>query len=136
MMARILSLTVIALVLGSSPVLSADDFTGQWKNVNDKTSGLTRLEISKNGNVWTIQSWGAGAGGEIDQGKATLHLFGDSVADATMKYGFASWDFKFKDTHLTLRLEDSELAVEDFNVFKDNSGRSNYRSTYKFKKAK
>jgi hypothetical protein len=53
-----------------------------------------------------------------------------------MKYGIASWDHKFKETHLTLRLAKGELVVEDFNVFKDDSSRSNYRMTYKFKKGK
>ena len=67
---------------------------------------------------------------------AALHLLADTVCDTEMKYGIAFWDHKFKDTHVTLRLEKDELIVEDFNVFKDDSGRSNYRTVYKFKKAK
>ena len=55
---------------------------------------------------------------------------------ASLKYGFASWDHKFADTHLTLRLEKGELVVESYTVFKDKSGRSNYRSKATFKKAK
>jgi len=65
-----------------------------------------------------------------------LHLLGDSVEATEMKYGIASWDHKFKDMHLTIRLEKGELVVEDFNVFKDDSGRSNYKSVYKLKKGK
>jgi hypothetical protein len=135
-MARVLSLSVIVLVLSPSLFVAGDDFAGKWVNVDDKTGGLPRLEISKKDKAWTIQAWGAGGGGEIDQGKVTLHLLGDNVGDTTMKYGIASWDHKFKQTHLTLRLENGELVVEDFNVFKDDSGRSNYRSTYKLKKGK
>jgi hypothetical protein len=40
------------------------------------------------------------------------------------------------DTYLTLRIEKDRLIVEDFNIFKDSSSRSNYRSRYEFKKAK
>ena len=135
-MARVFFLSVLALFLGSSLAVADEDFTGKWGNVDDKTGGLTRLEISTKGKPWTIQAWGAAGGGEIDQGKVTLHLLGDTVGDTKMKYGIASWDHKFKETHLTLRLEKGELVVEDFNVFKDDSGRSNYRLQYKFKKVK
>lgn len=61
--------------------------------------------------------------------------FVNAWAGATeMKYGTASWDHKFKDTHLTIRQEKGELVVEEFNVYKDDSGRSNYTEVYKFKK--
>ncbi len=135
-MIRVLTLSVIALLLNSSFATAGDDFVGKWVNTDEKTGGLTRLEISKKDKGWTVQAWGAGGGGEIDQGKATLHLLGDSAVATEMKYGIASWDHKFKDTHLTVRLEKGELFVEDFNVFKDDSGRSNYKSVFKFKKGK
>ena len=50
--------------------------------------------------------------------------------------GIASWDHGFVETHLTLRLVGDELIAAEFNVFKDDSGRSNYRARYKFKKVK
>ena len=133
-MTRVFSLSVIALAFSPSLLVAGEDFVGKWVNTDDKTGGLTRLEISKKDKGWAIQAWGAGGGGEIDQGNVTLHLLGDTAGDTEMKYGIASWDHKFKETHLTLRLEKGELVVEDFNVFKDDSGRSNYRMTYKFKK--
>lgn len=142
-MIRILLLAVMVVVAGSPLVFAGDDFAGKWMNKDDKSGGLTRLEISKNGKAWTIQVWGAGiqereAGGgdEIDQGKVTLNLLGDSVGDTEMKYGIASWNHKFKDTHLTLRLEKGELVVEVYDVFKDTSARANYRSKGMFKKSK
>ncbi len=133
-MTHVLSLSVIALVLGSSSVVADEAFEGKWVNVDDMTRGLTRLEISKKDKAWAIQAWGATMPVESDIGKVTLHVLGDSVGDKKMKYGFASWDKKFADTHLTLRLEQDELVVETFTVFKDESGRSNYRKVEKFKK--
>lgn len=135
-MIRNLSLSVIALCLVSSLAAAGDDFAGKWINTDEKTSGLTRIEIDVQDGKWTIAAWGAGGGGagEIDQGKVTLHRLGDSVNDQEKKYGFASWDHEFADTTLTLRLEKGELVVESFTVFKDNSGRSNYKSVFKFKR--
>ncbi len=92
------------------------------------------MEISKKDKGWTIQAWGAGEGGEVDRGKVALHLLGDAADDTEMKSGIASWDHKSKETHFTLRLEKGELIVEDFNVFKDDSGQTNYRKTHKLKK--
>ena len=134
-MTRVLMLSMIVLALGASHVL-ADDFEGKWVNVNDKTGGLTRLEVSKKDKGWEIQTWAAAKPMERELGKATLHLLADSVGEKQMKYGFASRDSKFADTHLTLRLENGELVVESFTVFKDGSGRSNYRKVEKFKAVK
>ena len=77
---------------------------------------------------------GAAGGGEIDQGKVTLSLLGNSAGAREMKYGLASWDHKFVDTYLTLHWEKDRLIVERFDIFKDKSGRSNYRKRSEFKK--
>jgi hypothetical protein len=134
-MIRVLSLAVISLVVGSSAVSAGDDFAGKWVAADDKSGGFTHVEINKKDKTWTVQAWGAGGGGEIDQGKVTLFLLGDSAGDTEMKYGIASWDHKFKETHLTLRLEKGKLVAETYDVFKDNSGRSNYRSKGTLKKS-
>lgn len=116
-------------------------FAGRWVNVDDQTGGLTRIEIVNTNKGWTIQAWaprarGAGGRSEIDWGKVALRLLGNSVGAREMKYGFASWDHTFKDAHLTLRLEQERLIVENFSLFKDNSDRSNYLTRYEFKKSR
>jgi uncharacterized protein (TIGR02996 family) len=130
---------------------------GTWGASDDRTEGLLRLDIGTEGQTWTIRAWtecdvrneevhrleAAAASGPdhmplpfVPPALATLHLLADDVCDAEMRYGIASWDHGFMNTHLTLRLEGDELIAEDFNVFKDHSGRSNYRGQYKFKKVK
>ena len=129
--------------------------TGTWGASDDRTEGLLRLEISTEGKTWTIRAWSecevryeaarrASADALSDPDPppydppplATLHLLADTISDTEMKYGIAFWDYEFKETHLTLRLEGDELIAEDFNVFKDDSGRSNYLMQSKFKKVK
>src|SRR5262249_20591379 len=128
--------------------------TGTWGASDGRTEGLLRLEIGTEGKRWTIRAWSecevryeaarrasADAVSDPDHPPpydppplATLHLLADTVCDTEMKYGIAFWDYGLKETHLTLRLEEDELIAEDFNVFKDDSGRSNYRTQYKFTK--
>jgi len=156
-MSSLVFLALFALLLGSLRVVAVGAFTGTWCNVDNPPVGLARLEISTEGNTGTIRVWtdcdiryeevvrlSAGTGCHIDHPQepaapsalATLHLLADDVCDAEMRYGIASWDHGFVETHLTLRLEGDELIAENFSVFKDDSGRSNYRTINKFKKVK
>jgi hypothetical protein len=156
-MAALAVLALLALLLASMRAVVDGAFTGTWCNVEDPPVGLGRLEISTEGKIGTIRVWtdcdlryeevvrlSANTGCHVEYPQepaapsavATLHLLADDVCDAEMRYGIASWDHGFVETHLTLRLEGDELIAEDFNVFKDDSGRSNYRARYKFKKVK
>jgi hypothetical protein len=112
-------------------------FVGDWVNVDNATRGTKRLAISKEGESWFIQTWGSGMKDgkpEIPHTKVSLFLLGDSVTGKSLPYGFASWDNGFADRHLTLRLDNEQLIVEHFTLFKDQSKRSNYRSVMKFQK--
>jgi uncharacterized protein (TIGR02996 family) len=136
--------------------LAADVFRGRWVILGGDRSGWVRLDINKHGNAWSIQTWADSdvhyeaswhedvvryAGDEdhlpgpfVPPPQATIYLLADTVCDTEMRYGFASWDHGFADEHLTLRHEGDVLIAESFTVFKDDSGRSNYRAQYKFRK--
>ena len=51
-----------------------------------------------------------------------------------MVIGFATWDHRFADTYLTLRVENERIVGESYTLFKDKSDRPHYRSHYEFKK--
>ena len=105
---------------------------GEWANAS---SGL-KLKITQDAKSSSIEAWAAGGGGttEIPWGKTPLDRLGDNVAATNLPYGFATWDHGFKLTHLTARLDGDQLVVETFSVFKDGSGRSNYRTVEKLSK--
>jgi hypothetical protein len=134
-MNRMILLSWVSLLLSAVSSVADDAFVGEWINVDDKTNNLTRIEIAKTGEDLTIRAWGAARGGEIDQGTVKMNLLADSAGSTEMKFGYASFDHKFVESHVTFRLDKPWLmSVEDFNIFKDNSGRSNYRMRGDFKK--
>jgi len=135
-MTRIVSLSMLALLLGSSLSVAADPFAGKWVNTDEKTDSITRLQIKAEGDSWVIQAWGKCHPTDCDWGKAPLHVLGDSPGDKEMKYGLAHWDHKFADAYITLHFEKGELVPETYEVYKDKSGRSNFRHKESFKKGK
>ncbi len=128
--------SLIVLMVAPGAALAAEPFVGKWVNVDDQTKGFTRLEITKTKDGLFLRAWGAiGVGGENDLGKVPLKPLSDSVGSREMKYGYAEWKYDFKDTHVTLDLEKPWLlTLDDFNIFKDNSDRSDYRMRWQFKR--
>jgi hypothetical protein len=112
------------------------DLEGAWVNADPAGSGLNRLKIAKDANGWSIEAWAPGGGNtqDIPWGPTPLDRLGESVAATSLPFAFATWDFGFKVTHLTARAEKDRLVVETFHVFKDKSGRSNYRMVGSFTK--
>lgn len=108
-------------------------FAGDWVTTANSNPGITRLSINQNNEgQWSIRAWGACHPTDCDWGTTSIHLLGESVSDNSFPYGFASWDHGFKSAHFTLRIEKDELVVESYDIFKDNSGRTNYRRLERF----
>jgi hypothetical protein len=162
---RIATAAVILLSLSTGALGETHQLAGQWVNVDTDNRGLTRIDIYEQEGGWKIRAWAPAGDAEHDLGQATLAVLGDSVScfqcsdpsvtslsiatnisaqknertslgSPAMSYGFAHWEYAFKDTYLTVRRHKDILVVEDFNIFKDGSGRTNYRSICKFKNAK
>ncbi len=126
---------------GQAGKKAEDTFPGEWVWAEGQVGGLIRLLITKTDDGWTIQAWAEVKDGEKDQGKTGLTLLrdyeakGDTHEEKTMnKYGFAVWDHGFAKSHVTLRVENDRLLLEEYRVFTDKSGRPNYRCRYQFKK--
>jgi uncharacterized protein (TIGR02996 family) len=136
--------------------LTHHDFVGTWTNIDEQTDGWARLDISAAGKTGTIRAWTdydiryyeeelrlSAETHDPDHHPppvppplGTLHLLADSVCDTDLKYGIAFWDCGYVERHMTLRLEGDELVAEEFSVFKDDSGRSNYCWQARFRKIK
>jgi len=137
---RLMLVSAYFLVFDVSPgaaqgPLPQQGLVGEWVNTNPKTRALRRLVVSRQGEGWSIAAWGhAAIDGEIAWEKVKLTLLGEDIETKALPYGFATWEFGWNTTHLILRVAKEELVVERLTIFKDKSGRSNYRMVEKFKK--
>jgi hypothetical protein len=115
----------------SDIVIPIDPWVGTWDN-NDPAGGLTKLQISKGGDGgYDVQAWGNCIPTDCDWGKTDLNVLGTSVGDPTATdYAVGTWEHGFKDATITVDRLGSGFVVDIHNLFRDDSGRSNYRMRY------
>jgi hypothetical protein len=133
-MTHLKALFIVFILALPAAVCGDDLFVGHWANVDKGTRarGLSKIVVTSKDQGGLIQVWADND--RNDLGKTKLHLLGDSVGAMKMNYGFASWDSGFAVRYLTLRKEKDKLIVENFRIYKDKSGRSNFRTRFEFKK--
>lgn len=112
----------------SSGTLSLKDLLGKWNNCDRNTRSIVRVVLGTKGSTLTVQGFGACTPTPCDWGVVAGIAYGDSVV-ATVAIAFtARFDFTFKETIMTGRLDNGTLIVETYDKFKDGSGRANYYS--------
>lgn len=102
------------------------ELTGLWKNTNRATRVIRELTLTKNGDVYELRAFGAGA--PRDWGKVSVIPHAGGV-DAHDPAGFlAVYDFDFMQMFLAANMNKGLLIIASYNMFRDGSGRSNYFS--------
>ena len=117
-------------VLDDWVVFPGDPLTGKWTNNSPWSSGLTEVEISKDGDDYHISAKGACFPKDCEWASVDLHAVGTSVEDTTPDFAIGKWDFDFKETTVTVEIVDHGLVVDLYSVFKDDSGRLPYHDSY------
>jgi hypothetical protein len=121
---------------GSEPVVAHAPQTleGDW--AVPEAGRVMRLTRTNDGKSCSIE-WLPGFTNDSEKGfKPTrFDLLGDKGGATELPYGFAMWDHGFKTEYFTARLENGELVLESYSIFKDGSGRSNYHGNRKYKRA-
>jgi hypothetical protein len=81
---------------------------------------VMRLTKTNDGRSCSIE-WLPGFPNDSEKGfKPTrFDLLGDNVGATELPYGFAMWDHGFKTEYFTARLENDELVLESYSIFKD-----------------
>ena len=105
----------------------AQDLAGEWVTTNPRTRGLTRIVITKGESGWAAQTFGRCHPNDCDWGWVTLHPIGASVEDHSFYSGFAVWDAGFATKFVTMVKTAETLTVEVVTIFRDRSGRANFR---------
>jgi hypothetical protein len=109
-------------------VPSIERTVGMWVNVDNRTRGVTRTLITRDGKGLWIETWGA---------CGSLQAPVESVLGkvALGRRGEARWDHGFKLTHSKVSIKQGQLVMEEFNEFKDGTNRD-YRARYVFQRVK
>jgi len=109
-----------------SEELPQNHFVGSWSNVDKNTQCHIRIKISKDDKSFQVCVLYKCSPPNWSQ-QTTLHLLGPNAGATAKDYGFASWNDVFADAHIVMHLENDKLMVELYRLFKDDSGRSDYR---------
>jgi hypothetical protein len=119
-----------------SPAMAAPaDFIGTWVNKDANTRGVTRLVItSAGGNKLNIQVFGQCHPTDCDWGTTSLVTYGLNVQDSDHKYATANYNKNFANSFLTLSAASTEVMLQGYTQFVDNSGRQNYYSREYFQR--
>ena len=130
--------TAIALLLSiaCTCIASAGPLDGTWINTDQNTRSIPKIRIvstAKDGPQ--MEWWGRTHPQDSKYGPLKLYLLGDSAADRSPdKHAYAREDSGFADKIFFITTSGDQLVVESLTVFKDKSGRTNYRQRLTFKK--
>ncbi len=110
--------------------IATDPLVGKWVHANAFTPGVTEIEITKNGDNYEIDAKGSCVPTDCDWGETDLYALGTSISDDSPDYAYGEWDHGFKETSVTVDIEDNGLSVRMYHVYKDGSGRENFYDEY------
>jgi hypothetical protein len=126
---------LLVMFIALSGYASMDQFAGRWTNVDPNTRGITTMEIGVTGASASVHAWGKCTPTDCDWGSVSSYAFAPDVSSDIAGQAMAMmavFDAGFSDTTLFIKPVGNGLSVQSFTHFKDNSGRSNYVSTYSF----
>jgi len=126
----------LLLALSRSSYAVLDEFEGKWRNADEKTSGLTTLEISLAGDHVKVHAWGRCHPTDCDWQSVDATAFARHVRSALPRDAqtlLAVFKTSFSESILVIdAAEWGKLRVELLTRFTDQSGRSAYSAIYTF----
>ncbi len=129
-------LALMFLLCHSQSFAAINQFTGNWKNADPNTRGLTTLVISGTGNNLRLHAWGKCHPQDCDWGEVQAFAYAPNVSsplDASAQAVTAVFSTGFSQTLVIVRpFGLNRLRAEVYTRFTDGSNRSNYSETYTF----
>lgn len=109
----------------STSNMAVGELLGTWTNQDGNTSGMTKLIITKvDDNTVGMQGFGKCSPNDCNWGTITTTL--------SQPYTMGVYQFGFKHTRISVRRAGSELQVQTFDHYTDQSGRQDRTSQYTF----
>ena len=117
-----------ALADPATRILNAGKLIGRWLNTDRETQGLSEIVITQDGDEFDVSAIGVGPDGPIEWSAANARVLANLEEEAGQKAIAltARFDFHFMTAETYLRVNKGVLVIVLFNVFRDQSGRSNY----------
>jgi len=132
-----LAAVLLLLLTATGGLASVNQFAGTWNNVDPNTGGITKLEIATMGASAKVHAWGSCHPTDCDWGTVQAQAFAPDVSTDVASSAdtlIAIYDSGFSKTTLVIKPAGNRLSVDAYDRFTDNSGRSNYMSSYTFQK--
>lgn len=130
--------SLLLLISLSTCSASLAQFAGDWNNVDPNTGGITKLSIAISGASANVHAWGKCHPTDCDWGSVNAFAFAPDVSSDPVSQAqalMATFVTSFSETTLFINAQGSQLIVQSYTRFIDNSGRSNYGSSDVFKKS-
>jgi hypothetical protein len=128
--------TLAVLAVCATAQASLNQFAGAWRNSDENTSGVTRLDIRVTGASVSVQAWGKCHPEDCDWGRVAATAYGPNVSadlQASAQSLAATFQTNFSQTIMILEAAPmGRLRAQVLTRFTDNSGRKNYRELYSF----
>jgi hypothetical protein len=117
-----------ALTDPSTRTLKTDRLTGRWVNTNPDTPGIVECVIKQDGDVFTVDIFGAGHDGLIHWPTCRTEPLANLEEEAGQRTFAlsASFDFGFMTAETYIRVNKGVLVIVLFASFRDGSNRSDY----------
>ena len=108
--------------------LNAANLIGRWLNTDPATKGIAEIEIEQSGEQFYVSAVGAGSHGPISWPRTSAQALANLEEEAGQRSIALAvdFDFGFMKAETYLRANKGVLVIVLFNVFLDQSGRSNY----------
>jgi hypothetical protein len=137
--ATLLLIVIAGLLVPSVANARLEQFAGVWRNTDADTRGLTQLNIRTSGDTVTVQAWGQCHPDDCDWGRVQAYAYGPNVSADIRNTALsisAEYRSSFKKSLLIIRRSGADLLeVIVFTRFTDESNRSNFMNTYRFRRA-
>lgn len=117
-----------ALTDPATRTLSAEKLVGRWVNTDPQTKGIREIVVEQEGDGFFVSAVGVGESGPIEWPKTEAVALANLEEEAGQRALAlsADFDFGFMRAETYLRVNKGVLVIVLFNVFTDDSGRSNY----------
>lgn len=130
-------LTVVLICSATSLAFGQlNQFTGNWKNINANTGGVTKLAIAAAGNAVTVHAWGKCHPTDCDWDAVPAYAYASTVQDnlsAQARALSAVFRTGFSETLMAIQpAAPNQLRAQVMTRFTDSSARTNYVSVETF----